>query len=97
LGTAKRLLRQEQDAEDAFQAVFLALAQGAAAIRHKEALAAWLHQAAERTACSILRNNRRWGRNVNRVQEFMQPMVTNLHFLRKRPSAVFSEIRSKIS
>jgi cobalt-zinc-cadmium efflux system membrane fusion protein len=53
LGTVRRLLRREQDAEDAFQATFLALARRAASIGKREAVAAWLYKVAWRAALRV--------------------------------------------
>jgi RNA polymerase sigma factor (sigma-70 family) len=50
LGVARRLLRQEQDAEDVFQATFLLLARKAGSIRKREAVGSWLHGVAHRLA-----------------------------------------------
>ncbi|MFO0912084.1 MAG: RNA polymerase sigma factor [Pirellulales bacterium] len=62
LGTARKVLRHEQDAEDVLQATFSALAVNAAKIRNPESLAAWLHQTTIRSARNHLRSNSRWRR-----------------------------------
>ena len=64
LCTCGRVLRHCQDAEDAFQAVFIILAARSRSLRRVRSLGGWLHNVAVRVSCGVLRGNRRRTRRL---------------------------------
>jgi RND family efflux transporter MFP subunit len=58
-GLCRRVLNDCHDAEDAFQATFLALARKARSIGRREALSSWLYRVAYRTALTARARNAR--------------------------------------
>jgi RNA polymerase sigma factor (sigma-70 family) len=70
LNLCRRLLRHEQDAEDAFQATFLTLARKAGTIRRSESLAGWLHRIAYRV--SLYARSRRAARRSQQALDEAQ-------------------------
>jgi RNA polymerase sigma-70 factor (ECF subfamily) len=72
LGICRHVLNEDHDAEDAFQATFLVLAQKGSSIRNRKVLAGWLHEVAHRIAIKArLSANRR--RTLERQAMAMSP------------------------
>lgn len=86
LGVCRRVAGHEQDAEDAFQAVFLILLQQAASIRRRGSLASWLHGVAYRCAARLRSANAR-----RRRHEALAPSRTP-----SPPEPTWSEVRQAI-
>ena len=65
LRICRHILRQDQDAEDAFQATFLVLARKAGTIHNRNILGFWLSEVAYRTA---IRARERRARSTPRIE-----------------------------
>ncbi len=85
LGVCRRMLRQEQDAEDAFQATFLILVRYAGSIGRRQALGCWLHRVAWRVA---LRARRLGDRPTRRTVP-----VPEVATVEGEPDVVWAELR----
>jgi len=90
LGICRHLLNDQHDADDAFQATFLVLAQKASSIRNRRVLAGWLHEVAHRIAikarASVVRR-----RNLERQGMAMSPPVNKATGLDE--AAAWNELR----
>jgi RNA polymerase sigma factor (sigma-70 family) len=75
LGVCRRVLRHEQDAEDAFQATFLVLVRQAGVLRRRESVGSWLHEVACRIALKVKRDAARRRRREKKSMREM-PVAT---------------------
>jgi RNA polymerase sigma factor (sigma-70 family) len=75
LSACRRVLRHEQDAEDAFQAAFLVLVRKAAFVRQGDTVAGWLHRVAHRLALRALNKERRHERCAVPAGEQAAPLA----------------------
>jgi RNA polymerase sigma factor (sigma-70 family) len=95
-GVCRRMLSQEADAEDAFQATFLVFARRASSIRRRQSLPAWLHGVARRVALKArLQTARR--RDISKqamdvTEPMAEPDTSELAALREARQALDEEL-----
>jgi len=75
LGVCRRVLRHEQDAEDAFQATFLVLARKAGSIHKRESVGSWLYGVAYRIAGKVRGRNVRRRARERELTDVAQPVA----------------------
>ena len=90
LGICRHVLNDQHDADDAFQATFLVLAQKASSIRNRRVLAGWLHEVAHRIAIKARASAVR-RRNLERHGIAMSPQVNEPPGLEE--AAAWNELR----
>jgi RND family efflux transporter MFP subunit len=73
LNVCRRILKRDQDAEDAFQATFLTLVRKARSIRRSEALAGWLYRVAHRAALEARARSARIARHEMPASLIIEP------------------------
>ena len=74
--TCRRVLRDNHEAQDAFQATFLVLARKSNSIQRRECLGPWLHGVACRVAACARASELRRRRHERRVAELALPCAT---------------------
>jgi RNA polymerase sigma factor (sigma-70 family) len=94
LRVCQRMLRHEQDTEDAFQATFLVLARKAGSVRKTEALASWLHGVAHRVALRARRDAARRRSHEREAQPMHAKSGTGEADWREVQAALDEEIRA---
>jgi RNA polymerase sigma factor (sigma-70 family) len=96
LGVCRRVLRNSADADDAFQAAFLVLAQKAATIGHRELLARWLYGVAFNTARRLRRTSSRRSLHEKPFAEIEEPCAGEASHLDREVVATLDEELSRL-
>lgn len=89
----RRMLGHDQDAEDAFQATFIILADKAASIRKRRSVASWLYGVAMRTAWNARKSIQRRRDRERHAEERSSESPVNAASLRELQNMLDEEVR----
>jgi RNA polymerase sigma factor (sigma-70 family) len=93
LGVCRSVLGHAQDAEDAFQAAFLVLAQKAGSIRNSDSIGSWLYGVAYRTALRARRDMVRRGQREGKAAERSPEQPPSEAALRELQAILHEEVQ----
>ncbi len=93
MSVCRRILPRRQDAEDAFQATFLALVRQAGSIRHTEAVGSWLYRVAYRIALKAGSDMARRSSEERKTVRAPQAATSTEAALRELQALVDEEVR----
>jgi RNA polymerase sigma factor (sigma-70 family) len=93
LGVCRAVLGHAQDAEDAFQAAFLVLAQKAGSIRNSDSVGSWLYGVAHRTALRARRDMVRRGQRESKAAERSPEQPPSEAALRELQAILHEEVQ----
>jgi RNA polymerase sigma factor (sigma-70 family) len=91
-GVCRRILRHQQDAEDAFQATFLVLVRRAASVRPREMVGNWLYGVARQTALKARASAAKRRTRERQMADMPDPAAKEQDFSREMQAVLDQEL-----